>query len=49
MHARMGARSLLTLSAASSLVAALAWVYMAGAYYFTHIGASLGIHAAPPG
>jgi hypothetical protein len=49
MQARMGARSLLTLSAASSAVAALAWVYTAGAYYFTHIGASLGIHAAPPG
>jgi hypothetical protein len=30
-------------------VTALAWVYTAGAYYFTHVGASLGIHAAPPG
>jgi hypothetical protein len=49
MQARMGARALLALGAASSFLAALAWVYMAGAYYFTHIGASLGIHAAPPG
>ena len=22
------------------------WVYMAGAYYFTNVGAALGIHAA---
>jgi Dolichyl-phosphate-mannose-protein mannosyltransferase len=49
MQARMGARSLLVLGAASSFVTALVWVYMAGAYYFTHVGASLGIHAAPPG
>jgi hypothetical protein len=48
IQARMGARSLLALGAASSFVATLAWVYMAGAYYFTHVGASLGIHAASP-
>jgi 4-amino-4-deoxy-L-arabinose transferase-like glycosyltransferase len=34
------------LIAASSALCALVWVYMAGAYYFTHVGASLGIHAA---
>ncbi len=49
MQLRMGPRALLALGTASSVVAALAWIYMAGAYYFTHAGASLGIHAAPPG
>jgi hypothetical protein len=41
-------RSLLALAATSSFVAGLSWVYIAGAYYFTHLGATLGIHAAPP-
>lgn len=45
----MGPRALLALGTVSSAVAALAWIYMAGAYYFTHVGTSLGIHAAPPG
>ena len=37
---------LLALVAASSALTAFVWVFMAGAYYFTNIGASLGIHAA---
>lgn len=36
---------LLPAAAAGSLIAAFLWVYMAGAYYFTNIGATLGIHA----
>jgi hypothetical protein len=32
-------------AAAASLLSAAVWVYMAGAYYFTNAGASLGIHA----
>jgi hypothetical protein len=35
----------LALAALASLIAAFTWFYMAGAYYFTHIGAALGIHA----
>lgn len=37
---------LLGLVTLSSALTAFVWVYMAGAYYFTHIGAALGIHAA---
>ncbi len=44
----LGEKSLLGIAALSSFVVALIWVYMAGAYYFTHVGATLGIHAAPP-
>jgi len=44
---RARGRSLLALAAGSSLVVVVTWVYMAGAYYFTHVGATLGIHAAP--
>jgi len=43
---RMGGRSLLGWAALSSLAVGPIWIYMAGAYYFTHIGAALGIHAA---
>jgi hypothetical protein len=43
---RMGEGSLLGLAALSSSVAGLIWFYMAGAYYFTNVGATLGIHAA---
>lgn len=43
----MGEKSLLRIAALSSFVVALIWVYMAGAYYFTNVGATLGIHAAP--
>lgn len=42
----LGEKSLLGIAALSSFVVALIWVYMAGAYYFTHVGATLGIHAA---
>lgn len=43
----MGEKSLLRIAALSSFVVALIWVYMAGAYYFTNVGAMLGIHAVP--
>ena len=36
---------LLGLALGSSALAAFLWIYMAGAYYFTNVGASLGIHA----
>lgn len=39
-------RRVITAAAAISSIGALVWVYMAGAYYFTSVGASLGIHAA---
>jgi hypothetical protein len=45
-RARMGRKSLLRLAALSSLAVSLIWVYTAGAYYFTNVGARLGIHAA---
>lgn len=41
-----GRRSLLGLATVMSVAVGLVWVYMAGAYYFTHVGATLGIHAA---
>jgi len=31
---------------AASAATVFVWIYMAGAYYFTHAGSSLGIHAA---
>jgi hypothetical protein len=37
---------LLGLATSSSLAAAIVWFHMAGAYYFTNVGAALGIHAA---
>jgi hypothetical protein len=43
---RMREGSLLGLATLSSSVAGLIWFYMAGAYYFTNVGATLGIHAA---
>ncbi len=42
------ARTLSGLAISSTAVASVAWVYMAGAYYFTNVGAALGIHAARP-
>jgi hypothetical protein len=39
-------RRVLAVAATISITAAFVWVYMAGAYYFTNVGASLGIHAA---
>jgi hypothetical protein len=43
----IGEKSLLSFAALASFAAAAIWIYMAGAYYFTNIGAMLGIHAAP--
>jgi 4-amino-4-deoxy-L-arabinose transferase-like glycosyltransferase len=42
---RPGERVMVTLALGGTLAAAFVWVYMAGAYYFTHVGAALGIHA----
>lgn len=39
-------RRVLATATAISIIAAFAWVYLSGAYYFTNVGASLGIHAA---
>jgi len=39
------ARTIAAAATAASLLSAAVWVYMAGAYYFTNVGASLGIHA----
>ncbi len=38
--------TLLAATAAVSVLSAGVWVFMAGAYYFTNVGASLGIHAS---
>jgi hypothetical protein len=38
-------RTMLALAGVASALAAFVWVYMAGAYYFTNVGAALGIHA----
>jgi hypothetical protein len=35
----------LAIVAASSALTGAVWFYMAGAYYFTNVGAALGIHA----
>jgi hypothetical protein len=43
---RLREGSLLGLAALSTSVAGLIWFYMAGVYYFTNVGATLGIHAA---
>lgn len=43
----MREKSLLRIAALVSFVLAVIWIYMAGAYYFTNVGATLGIHAAP--
>jgi hypothetical protein len=40
---------LLGIAALSSFVVALIWICMAGAYYFTNVGATLGIHPAAAG
>lgn len=42
----IGEKGLLEIAALSSFVVALIWIYMAGAYYFTNVGATLGIHRA---
>lgn len=46
MALRQSARILSGLAMCSTAVVSVAWVYMAGAYYFTNVGATLGIHAA---
>jgi hypothetical protein len=38
--------TLLAATAAVSLLSVGVWVFMAGAYYFTNVGAALGIHAS---
>lgn len=38
-------RTIVAAATAASLLSAAVWVYMAGSYYFTNIGGSLGIHA----
>ena len=38
--------TLLAATAAVSVLSAGVWVFMAGAYYFTNVGAALGIHAS---
>jgi hypothetical protein len=45
-QARLRPGSLLAVAGAASFLAAITWIYMAGAYYFTNVGAALGIHAA---
>ncbi len=45
-QAGLGEKALFRIAALSSFVVALIWVYTAGAYYFTNVGATLGIHAA---
>jgi 4-amino-4-deoxy-L-arabinose transferase-like glycosyltransferase len=44
--AGMGQRALLRIAALSSVAVCLIWFYMGSAYYFTNVGAKLGIHAA---
>jgi hypothetical protein len=46
LQAMMGERLLLGLAALSGLIVCPIWIYMACAYYFTNVGATLGIHAA---
>ena len=43
LRARPGV--ILATAAAATALSAAVWVYMAGAFYFTNVGASLGIHA----
>lgn len=42
----MGEKSLLGIATLSTSVVALIWLYLAGAHYFTNVGAAFGIHAA---
>ncbi len=43
---RRRTRVLTAIVTAASAATVFVWIYMAGAYYFTHAGSSLGIHAA---
>lgn len=43
---KTGTRTMLGLASVSTMATSAVWVYMAGAYYFTNVGATLGIHAA---
>jgi hypothetical protein len=44
-RAGMGRRELLRIAVLSSVAVCLIWLYMGSAYYFTKVGAKLGIHA----
>jgi hypothetical protein len=44
--AGLGQRALFQIAALSSVAVCLVWFYMGSAYYFTNVGAKLGIHAA---
>lgn len=46
MQTQTGMRAMLGLASISTVATGAVWVYMAGAYYFTNVGATLGIHAA---
>jgi 4-amino-4-deoxy-L-arabinose transferase-like glycosyltransferase len=46
VRSETGTRAVLGLAWVSTVATSAVWVYMAGAYYFTNIGATLGIHAA---
>lgn len=43
---KTGTQAVLGLASVSTVATSAVWVYMAGAYYFTNVGATLGIHAA---
>jgi hypothetical protein len=45
-RAKTGTGGVLGVAVGSTAVAGAVWMYMAGAYYFTNVGAMLGIHAA---
>lgn len=45
----IGEKGLFGIAALSSFAVALIWIYMAGAYYFTNVGGTLGIHRAAAG
>jgi hypothetical protein len=47
MRLKAGTRTVFGLASLSTVATSSIWVYMAGAYYFTNVGATLGIHAAP--
>jgi hypothetical protein len=47
MRLKTGTRAVLGLASVSTVATSAIWVYMAGAYYFTNVGATFGIHAAP--
>jgi hypothetical protein len=46
MQLKTDTRATLGLASVSTVATSSIWVYMAGAYYFTNVGATFGIHAA---